>query len=615
MHNKPIAIQCQHKSFQVVKTREDFFACMKAIKDTASIHALDFETTSLVPNDGDVRITSIYGPAGWFVIDHKAVPFSTAHSAITDAATYVVFNIGFEGRWFDEQSYGDAKLYDVAFMPKAKLGGGFNMTLAQMALRDLKIELSKELQNSNWSAPVLTDEQYAYAASDAKVTYDLWIKWLTELSEEQWRGFLVFNDAWRATVEAEDTGLQLDVEYHVKLLHHWTLKRDVAERYVRKWAPKDVLDNLNSDKQLGVFFKEHILDEQSARDWPRTGKTQQMDMSREVLVSASSRLPYPMSRWIAALVIMRRANKYISTYGQKLIDSQERIGRVKARFNIAAAATGRYSSSAENLQNIPRSKKVRRSFVANAERPMDRAQPYRYVLADYSSIEVRVLAAISGDIALMKEAVFGDVHGTAAADSIGIDPDTFRKIRKDENHHLFAQYNALRSASKAITFSVTYGSGISSMARKMRTTETKAAEMMQNWAMRYPKAYHYRQIMFEKLMATGFIDVADGRTIYVFKSERTLPVAANYGIQGAAASVMYRAMYHVHRLLMKADIRCRIAATVHDEILLRCHKDDAEQAKGILENGMALGWLDIFPGTTTENLADASIGMSWADKK
>ena len=153
------------------------------------------------------------------------------------------------------------------------------------------------------------------------------------------------------------------------------------------------------------------------------------------------------------------------------------------------------------------------------------------------------------------------------------------------------------------------------MARKMRTTEEKAAEAFNAWAARYPKAFNYRQVMFENLTRTGFIPVADGRTIYVRKDDRSLPVAANYGIQGAAASVMYRAMYHVRRLLQQSDIICRICVTVHDEIILKCRKQYAEAAKLILQNGMSLGWLDVFPGTSTDNLADAGIGLAWSDKK
>lgn len=611
----PSVIKCQPFYKEIITEKARAKEALEQVRATGAVHGLDFETTSLDPRDGHVRITSIYGPAGWFVIDHfKAGSFDDLVDRIAAAASYCVFNIGFEGRWFDDRSYGAATLFDVAFMPKAKLGGGFNMTLAQMAKRDLQIEMDKELQASNWNAPELTADQYSYAADDPKVTFELWNKWLEELTPEQYGGFIVFNDSWRATVEAEDTGLQLDTEYHKTVLDYWTRRRDVAERYVRKYAPKELLDNCNSDIQLGAFFREHILDDQSIREWPVTGKTKQMQMSSEVLTGVARLLPYPINRWVAALLIMRKSNKYISTYGQKLIDMQNRIGRIKARFNIAAAATGRYSSSAENLQNIPRSFKVRRSFVCDSTLPMNRDSKYRYVLADYSSVEVRVLAAISGDTALMHEAIYGDVHAASAADLIRVPVEEFKAVLADKKHKLYSKYKSLRSKAKAITFSVCYGSGIPSMARKMRVTEAEALEAFNAWAKRYPKAFAYRQVMYEKLMATGYIQVADGRSIYVFKDDRTLPVASNYGIQGAAASVMYRAMYHVHRLLVAADIPCRIGATVHDELILRSRVECSEQALEILQNGMALGWLDIFPGTSTDHLADGVIGLAWSDK-
>ena len=601
---------------EIISTEERLSEVMDLLIENEDVHALDFETTSLRPEEGDVRITSIYGPCGFFVIDHfKSIPFSDCAENLARATAYCVFNVGFEGRWFDYDAPMVGTLYDIAHLRKAKLGGGNAGSLADVVKRELKIELNKDLQNSDWAKDELTPEQYRYAGLDAFYTYKVWEKWMAELTDEQWAGYLVMNESWRGVAEMEDNGLPLDVDYHKKMMALWQLKKDTAERYIRKFADTTMISNLNSRQQIGKFIKDNILTTDDYLHWPKTGKTKQMEIGREVLDVASRKLPYPASRWLAAVQVYNYFGKYLSTYGQPFITSQEKYGRVKSRTNIAAAVTGRLSTSSVSIQNIPKSPVVRRSFVADPRFPTGgEGDEYRFVMADYSSIEVRVLGEISKDAALINEAIYGDIHVTSASDRFKIPREQFVAIYEDKTHKLQPAYKAMRSSSKATTFSVCYGAGIPSLALKLRCTEPEAAAAMELWAQRYPKAYAYRQVVFENLMRTGFIPLVDGRSIFVWKEERTLPVAANYGIQGVAASVMYRAIYHTQKSLYDADIRTRMGATIHDELILRSHKDDAEQAKLILEESMEKGWLDVFPGSNTENLADAAIAYHWGQK-
>ena len=120
--------------------------------------------------------------------------------------------------------------------------------------------------------------------------------------------------------------------------------------------------------------------------------------------------------------------------------------------------------------------------------------------------------------------------------------------------------------------------------------------------------------MYDHMNYDGFLPICDGRTVYVPKADRTLPVAANYPVQGAAASVMYRAIYHTRREFIKTDIDARLAATVHDELLCYADKSVADEALAGLLRGMNQGWLDIFPDTSIDNLLEFAIGTSWADK-
>jgi hypothetical protein len=581
--------------------------------DRDEVHALDFETTSLSPETGLIRLTTICGHGHAFIIDHfKAMPFQDIAEWLAKRE-WAVFNAGFEGNWIDYHADNiDVQLYDVGHMRRAKLGGG-PLWLRTMSQRDLKIALDKSEQQSNWSQLELTPEQIDYAMLDGVVTDLLFQHWCEELTPEQWLGFLVINDAWRGTKEMEATGLQLDTAYHAKMLNWWTLKRDMAERYLRRWTPPAVLENLRSKPQLSTFFKEQVLDDAAFIAWPKTGKRLQLNLERNTLRQAAHRLPYPQSRWVAALIIFNKMEKYISTYGQKLIDAQLKWGRVTSRFNMAAAVTGRYSSSNFNLQNIPRNPVVRRSFVTSSKTML--------VIADYSSIEVRVLAELAKDEILLNEAIYGNVHARSAAAIFNLDFEHFLAVidgTDPKHNNVRPVFKGMRSRAKAFTFQLLYGAGASALAVPLRCTDEEAHSAIEAWAKTYPKAYHYRQLMYEKMMASGFLPICDGRTVFVFKQDRTMPVAANYPVQGAAASVMYRAVTRVHQALWNNPLQCRMAATVHDELLLYAAEKDAEESAGLLVDCMVEGWSDIFPKTDTHNLVGdgncATIATNWGSK-
>ena len=240
------------------------------------------------------------------------------------------------------------------------------------------------------------------------------------------------------------------------------------------------------------------------------------------------------------------------------------------------------------------------------------------VLADYSGIEIRVLAELSGDPQLLEDTIYGDVHAASASQNYEHDYQYVLDVLKSKGEggyaNIFPILKEQRSKAKGFTFQLLYGAGAGALSDVLRCTFDEAQEAIQKWAARYPRAYNYRQLMFDAMNVDGFIPVCDGRTIYVRKDERSMPVAANYPIQGAAASVMYRAMYHVRERVLNAGLDAYIAATVHDELLTYAHKEHAEAAMAEQLSGMTQGWLDIFPGTNTENLTDWAIGDSWADK-
>lgn len=585
-------------------TKEEAFDMLASVLTEA---ALDFETTAFEPQYGEIRLTSICNDDVHFVIDHMFLGPFEDFWPLMEGKTWYVYNAKFETRWMDYKlGHEKAIVRDVDFMKKAVMGGGPSR-LADMAKRDLKISMDKEEQASDWSNPALTGSQRDYAAFDSYVTWLLKKHWAAKMNDGHWNGFHVFNDAVRATTEAERTGLILNAGYHDNLVRLWERKHNQFERYIRRWTPPSVIANLDSDTQLGNFLKKE-LHEDLLKVWPRTEKTNRMKMENSYLRMVAKRLPYPMSRWMAAVVGYRYYNKYLSTYGDTLLTKQAMAGRINSRFNIAQALTGRYSSANSNLQNIPRKPVVRKAFHSPAK------GTDLMTLADYKGIEIRVLAELSKDKQLLNDAIYSDVHAGSASAIYNYDMKELLEILEDKKHKQYRIAKEQRSKAKGFTFQLLYGAGPSALSDVLRCDFEEAVAAIEKWAGRYPRAYDYRNQMFDRMMATGFLPVCDGRTIFIWKNERTMPVAANYPIQGAAASVMYRAMYHVRRRFIEHDLDAVIAATVHDELLCYANKACAEEAMQQQLLGMRDGWLDIFPDSNTDNLADWAIGTSWADK-
>jgi DNA polymerase-1 len=479
--------------------------------------------------------------------------------------------------------------------------------LSMMAKWDLKVDMSKGLQTSNWGEPILTTAQYRYAGYDGYVTWELFKMWRDKMNAGHWNGFHLINNAWRANLEMQGTALFLDVDYHQKNIDTWRLKRDTGLKYFERFTPKSIIANIASNKQVSNFLKAELAPE-VIEDWPKTGKTKDLILEQAILKKVAIRLPYPMNRWMAALVIVRYYNKYLSTYGDKMINSQNMQGKLSTKFNMAAAITCRYSSSSHNLQNIPRKEYVRKAFTVRA------GKREVMVLADYSGIEVRVAAEISGDAKLLNDTIYGNVHGTGAARIHGVEEKYFLDVLADKTHPDSNLYKSYRQDAKVFTFRLLYGAGVGALADSLKMNNEQAQVVVNNWAEAYKSAYLYRFEMQKLMMKTGYLPVVDGRTIYVRKADRQLPVAANYPIQSAAASVMYAAVAEVRKELVERDLDASLAACVHDEILMYAHTKDADAAHEALNVGMKKGWLAVFPNSNTDNLGESAIGRDWSAK-
>jgi DNA polymerase-1 len=594
--------------YTLVSSRRDLTSALAALK--AGEYGLDFETTALRPSEGRVRLVSLHSNRGSYLVDFDRMRggFAGAAGLFVGRGQPIVFNAGFEQRWFDAATGGPAAgkvvCWDVGNLRRAVLGGGA-FSLKKIVEYDLKIEMDKTEQASNWDANELTQEQLDYAFLDAYLTWKLWLHWHAEADIKHMKAFHIFNDMVPAVIEMEESGIRLDVMAHAALVAIWEKHKALRIKRIRKLVPKEEVENINSNAQWGDYFAARMPDDWIAA-WPRTEKTGHLSMTIETLRRlAGFSTGTPLGKLFTALHEYKTITKYVSSFGETLIGIAERApaSRIHASYNIGYAITGRFSSSGPNLQQTPRDRdllgdatSIRSSFVAPKGRKL--------VSLDYSGIELRVLALLSGDGQLLQDMIDGDVHAEVAAFIAG------RPIDKTK-----ARDKALRQSAKGVSFGIVYGIGAHGLGVAMGATPDAAQTYIDRWEKRYPQAFGYRYEMMDEATSSRFIRCADGGTIYMGKKPE-LPKCANYNVQRAALSIMARAIAR-HKLTLDAERVVRrqrstkLISTIHDALIDETADRDARKCLRLMEADMIAGYTDIFPGAPTARLVEGGIGQDW----
>ena len=346
--------------------------------------------------------------------------------------------------------------------------------------------------------------------------------------------------------------------------------------------------NINSPKQLGaVLFDELLL--------PYGKKTKTgWSTNADVLEKLQGKHPI-----VDEVLEYRMLTKLKSTYADGLLKVISEDGRIHTNFQMTVTATGRLSSTEPNLQNIPVRKKlgaqIRNMFVA--------APGMMLVDADYSQIELRLLAHISGD-ETMKEAFLSgeDFHTVTASNVFGVPLSEVTPI--------------LRSRAKAVNFGIVYGISAFSLAQDIGVYPNEAKAYIDAYLEKYHGVRDYMKQIVETAKAQGYVATIYGRRRYLpeLKSsnfnmrsfgER---VALNMPVQGTAADIIKLAMVNVHRRLKEEGLKARLILQVHDELIVECPGEEAEQARQILTEEM-----ENAARLSVPLLAEAHIGHSWAE--
>lgn len=325
--------------------------------------------------------------------------------------------------------------------------------------------------------------------------------------------------------------------------------------------------NINSPKQLGVILFEKL-------NLPVIKKTKTgYSTDAEVLDELSSQ-----HEIVEKILNYRGLVKLKSTYTDGLIACIGEDGRIHSTFNQTVTATGRISSTEPNLQNIPikmeQGRRIRKAFVPSSEE-------YVIMSADYSQIELRVLAHISGDESFIDAFSKGqDIHARTASEVFG--------IPLEEVTH------EARSKAKAVNFGIMYGLSDFGLARDLKISRKEAKSYIENYFRRCRKIKEYLDRAVEEGKKNGYVRTLMNRIRYIPEINSSNHNTRSFGerlamntpIQGTAADIIKIAMVKVDRMLKQQGLKSRLILQVHDELILEVHRDELEQVRDLVKEQM-----------------------------
>jgi DNA polymerase-1 len=431
-----------------------------------------------------------------------------------------------------------------------------------------------------------------YAAEDADITLQLKKVLLPQLKEKEVEKvfYEVENPLVKVLTAMEYEGIKVDVDF----LHEYakTLEKDakLSEESVYKQA--GVRFNLASPKQLGeVLFEKLQLDPKAKKT-----KTGQYATGEDVLAKLANQHTI-----CSDILAFRELTKLKNTYVDALPELiNKKTGRVHTSYAQAVAVTGRLSSNNPNLQNIPvrteRGREIRKAFIPRDEN-------FILLSADYSQIELRIVAAISGDVNMCEAFKTGkDIHTATAAKVFNVDE---KEVTKE-----------MRYKAKSVNFGIIYGQGAFGLAENLGISRAEAKEIIDNYKKQFPNIQKYMDDTINFAKETGYVETLMGRkrwlrdinsanfTVRGF-AERN---AINSPIQGSAADMIKLAMIKIHKEFSKQKFKSKMLLQVHDELVFDAHIDELEIIKPVILNCMQTA-LALPNNVPTD--AEVGVGKNW----
>ena len=574
-------------SYVLVTDTSDLAGIAQAL-ESAEVVGVDIETTDLSPRDGRVRLLQLATPDETFVVDvFEAGDLAPLKEVLEEGPVKVLHNSKFDYAFLrSEHGISLSPIFDTMLAAQLLGGGdqGPSYSLEAVAERHAGLEVDKSARGEDWSRK-LSEAQIEYAARDAAILLPLRERLSEELEEEKLvRVSGIEFRAVAAIAEMELAGIKLDVARWKELEKTVRRRRDEAALALDAQfpEPEGMLPleglgprlNLNSPQQITDAFRSLGIELPDTKVWTLL------------------KVDHPAAKLLLEYrELQKKLGTYLETYPTFV---HEKTGRIHANFLQCRVPTGRLACTSPNIQQIPHEDEFRRCFVAEEGNVL--------VIADYSQIELRILAEVSGDPAFVQAfRERDDLHRVTAATMFGVEME---EVTKEQ-----------RSAAKRINFGLMYGRGPKSLSAQLGTDEERARGLIDEYFANYPKVRRYLQGTAARAMKTRRLRTLSGR-IRKFGDTSNLGSAEkgamrreamNFPIQGASADIAKLALAYVREELEGLD--ARLINCIHDEFVVECAEEIAPKVAECAKVAMNRAGEEILEKVPVE--VEVAISREW----
>lgn len=562
---------------------------------------LDHPKAGLSPHLSRIRLIQLYDGEKSYVFDMDTVGNPDIFIPFLEAKRFIAHNAIFDLKFFMRMGVKQMNiactriLYKLISHAVYPTDSGLSASLDGLSNAVLKTPISKKVQVSNWNEPDLTFEQIEYAALDPVACY--------MIAERIGKGLGKFGleEVYKLTKEAQYplaemqlNGLGLDIEKHQTKIHIW---RD--ELYSAKKALMNFLGSTEIKDSIIRNWLEKNLDEYTLMIWPRT-EGGENNQNEQLSVSAHTFVEFSYLPIVAPLAIYKKLEKLSSTYGDTLLNLiNPATGKLHADYNLCGARTGRLSSSRPNLQQYPNDKELRSHFIPSPGN--------LFVCADYSQIEVRIAAEISGDEEMLSIYRQGlDIYSATAAHLTG---RSIESIRKDSIE---------RKVAKALVLGLLFGLGaekFSHYAKKGYGVDISYQDALAN-IKRFREVYpglRAWQLEQSKQCGIDLKAVTIGGKVRKLAPDNYYGPGLNMPIQGTAAEIVLRSLNNIYCYTRETPIK--LVNCVHDENLLECPPEITDNTVELVRWCMVDAFKQSFPNGITNKLVNIWVGDNWGAGK
>ena len=443
----------------------------------------------------------------------------------------------------------------------------FYLTYKTISIEDL---IGKKGKNQGNMGDLEPSQIVDYACEDADITLQLKHIFEPEVQKEHLKHLFYELEMPLVKVlqEMEYEGIAIDVQGLNKYSAEMLEDMIILEREIKELAGLEF--NVDSPRQLGEVLFDHLRVSTKAKKT----KTGQYATSEDIL--EKHRNDHDI---VPKILDYRKLKKLKSTYVDPLPTLTDKVdGRIHTSFMQTVTATGRLSSNNPNLQNIPirseKGKEIRRSFIP-------RSKDYVLLAADYSQIELRIIAALSGDKNMIDAFKAGhDIHAATAAKVFNV---AMEDVTRDQ-----------RSAAKAVNFGIIYGQSAFGLAQNLGISRTEAKSIIDSYFEQYGSLKQYMDNVVHIARENGFVETIMKRRRYLPDLNSANAVvrgfaernAINAPIQGSAADIIKLAMVAVYEAMQKQNLRSRMILQVHDELVFDVHREEVDAMKALVKSAM-----------------------------